>query len=84
MKLENFDSHDHHPFPAVSDHCGLSIDIQVDFAQKPSYSINRQDSFFLMKEDRTPNRSEEEDGGNTATSSFSLAGSLSAFFKKEK
>ena len=27
MKIERFDSHDHHPWPAVSDHCGLSIDI---------------------------------------------------------
>jgi len=33
MKIERFDSHDHHPWPAVSDHCGLSIDIQIEPTQ---------------------------------------------------
>lgn len=30
MKIEKFESHDHKPYPSVSDHCGLSIDLEIE------------------------------------------------------
>ncbi|TNV78993.1 hypothetical protein FGO68_gene14319 [Halteria grandinella] len=68
MKIERFDSHDHHPWPAVSDHCGLSIDIKI----KPTQTYHSDEVVTIRTKEATTLGPLEEDTISLSTTSGSV------------
>jgi hypothetical protein len=73
MSIERFDSHEQKPWPAVSDHCGLSIDIEI----RRNSSLNSQ-ALERLKSSPVSKTSTASNGGDEETGISAIAESIDA------